>query len=248
MGMTAASTALSASAPNASAEREQGTIVASATSLMVASWLNEPGSPWMAIFIPAPTSPADLSVADVARGDCFLAPYHSSIADFSGVMSGGMKLSPQPNVGSHEDEENRGDHAIHGEESCIKPAQIARRNQRVFVGQQQRGGSNAKPSGDPKSEEMPKPRQQAKHRQVHAARGPKSRRNSHRLRQAVEACGAVMLEILARIENIEAGGPQSDRGREHENARIERTTDRDPRGRGRESQCEPQHKMGPAGK
>src|SRR6266568_4328493 len=69
-------------------------MIASATSLMVASWLNEPGSPWMAIFMPAPTSFVVESEAGVAIGACepdFLAPYQSSIADFCAIVSDDME-------------------------------------------------------------------------------------------------------------------------------------------------------------
>jgi hypothetical protein len=45
MGMAAASTDPLATAAKASAESEKGTMTASATSFMAASWLNEPGSP-----------------------------------------------------------------------------------------------------------------------------------------------------------------------------------------------------------
>src|ERR1039457_3127754 len=57
---------------------------------MAASWLNEPGSPWMAIFIPVPGSlvvEARVDGVMDACETCFLAPYHSSIADFREVVS-----------------------------------------------------------------------------------------------------------------------------------------------------------------
>ena len=57
MGMAAASTDPLETAAKASAERAKGTMTASATRFIAASWLNEPGSPWMAIFIPLRRSP-----------------------------------------------------------------------------------------------------------------------------------------------------------------------------------------------
>lgn len=51
MGITAASTFDSDNEEKTSAESAQGTISAPGTNLSAASWLNEPGSPWMAIFM-----------------------------------------------------------------------------------------------------------------------------------------------------------------------------------------------------
>src|SRR3954454_15565329 len=41
----------------------------------------------------------------------------------------------QPQVGGHEGQEYHGDHAIHGKESGIEAAKVARRNDRVLIGQ-----------------------------------------------------------------------------------------------------------------
>ena len=51
MGMAAASALPEARVAKTSAERGQGTMVAPGTSLRAASWLKEPGSPWIAIFM-----------------------------------------------------------------------------------------------------------------------------------------------------------------------------------------------------
>src|SRR6266568_872660 len=99
-------------------------MTASATSFMAASWLNEPGSPWMAIFIPVPTPPVVVCELDVANGacaDCFLAPYHRSTADLREIASNDMGLPLQPNVGGDECKKDHGDNTVHSEEGGVEP-------------------------------------------------------------------------------------------------------------------------------
>ncbi len=57
MGIAAASTTPSSKARNTSAESAHGTISAPATSFSAASWLNAPGSPWIAIFMQSSSAP-----------------------------------------------------------------------------------------------------------------------------------------------------------------------------------------------
>ena len=52
MGITAAETAPEPTRANTSTEAAQGTTVQPGTICLAASWLNEPASPWIAIFTP----------------------------------------------------------------------------------------------------------------------------------------------------------------------------------------------------
>jgi len=62
----------------------------------------------------------------------------------------------------------------------------------------------------------------------------------------MESGVAVELEILAGVENVEAGNPEGDGGGEQEDARIEGTANRDP-GRGRsDTQGETEDDVRPA--
>ena len=134
---------------------------ASGNDSSAASWLNEPGSPWMAIFIPVSASLpfADAAGAVVAwryRAECFLAPYHSSTAAFivsCAIRRCHQRYLPQPQIGGDKDEKDHGDDAVHGEECGIQAAQVARRNDGVLIGQQQADGGNAQPAGDAESEQ-----------------------------------------------------------------------------------------------
>jgi hypothetical protein len=130
----------------------------------------------------------------------------------------------QPHIGGDEGKKDHGNHTVHGEEGGIETAEVARGNERVLVCQQKARGCDAEPSGDPKVEETPKPDQQSQHGQMHNARRPKRCGNPDCLGKAVKAGGPVMLEVLARVENVESADPKCYCCGEDKNARIEAAT------------------------
>src|SRR5580698_5354136 len=110
----------------------------------------------------------------------------------------------QPQIRRHKAQKHHRNHAIHGEERSIQPPQIARRNQRVLIRQQQRHRTNANPPRQLKMKQPAEPHQQSQHRQVHQPRCPERSWNARSLRQTVKPRHAVVVIILARIEHIEA--------------------------------------------
>src|SRR6202043_3387680 len=67
------------------------------------------------------------------------------------------------------------------------------------------------------------------------------------LRDGEKSGAAVVVEVLARVQNVEAANPQSDRRAENQGARIEAAGDGDPCGGGRNTQRETKKKMRPGG-
>src|ERR1700728_1000492 len=94
MGIAAASATPESSAANTSAERAQRTISASGASFSAASWLNEPGSPWIAIFMLLSLAPGRESRGSKLHPRVHLAPYHTWLAAipahrFLSIFTGG---------------------------------------------------------------------------------------------------------------------------------------------------------------
>ncbi len=59
----------------------------------------------------------------------------------------------------------------------------------------------------------------------------------------VESDGAVEVEILAGVKDVEAGDPEGDGGGEKKDARIERAADGDPGGGGSDAESEAENEM-----
>src|ERR1700676_2811204 len=202
MGITAASTSWFARAENTSADSEKGAITASSTSFIAASWLNDPGSPWMAIFIAAPVSPLPDAGFGVGAGFpkfCFLAPYHRLSCGSLEERGPVIESVPQPQVRGDKGEEDGGNHAVHGKEGGSQAAQIARRDEGVFVAEKQGNRRDPQPACGLEMKQPRKPGQQSQHEEVHDARDPEGGRDPQRLGQAVEACGAIVLVVLAGV-------------------------------------------------
>src|ERR1700683_1077900 len=159
------------------------------------------------------------------------------------VFSHGMrrepwKSSPQPEVGCHKDEKDRGDDAIHGEKGGIQAAQVAGGNEGVLISQQEGNGGDAKPAEYLKLKQKGEPDEETQDGEVHGASGPEGCRDADGLGQAVKASGAVVFDVLTGIKNVKAADPQSDGGGEHEDAGVERAADGNPGCRGGEPQRE----------
>ena len=97
-------------------------------------------------------------------------------------------------------------------------------------------------------EQHHQPHQQTQHDQVHRARDPECRPQSQSCRNAEQSGRPVMRLILAGVEHIEPRNPEQHRNREHNDARIERAANRDPRSRRRKTQREAQKEVRPARK
>ena len=90
--------------------------------------------------------------------------------------------------------------------------------------------------------------EQKKHDEVGGARHPQRAGDAEVTRDGVESGVAVELEILASVEDVEAGNPEGHSGSEKKDPRVERAAYRDPRcGRG-DAEGESEHEMRPAGK
>src|SRR5580658_5818265 len=116
------------------------------------------------------------------------------------AFQGAYRLEPNPEVGSDKGKKYGGDDAVHGEEGGIEAAQVARGNQRVFIGQEQGHSPNAQPADDLEVEKQAEPDEQGEHGQVHDAGGDEGSGDADGLGQAVKAGGAVVLEVLAGVE------------------------------------------------
>src|SRR6185436_17520573 len=81
---------------------------------------------------------------------------------------------------------------------------------------------------------------------MHYPRSPESCRDANGLGQTVQAGGAVVLEILAGVEHIKPPNPKRDSRGKDEYAWIQAPTNRDPRGRWGEAECQAKHEVRPA--
>ena len=89
--------------------------------------------------------------------------------------------------------------------------------------------------------------QQEEHDPVKGAGDPESAGDADVARDGVEAGVAVELEILAGVEDVETGDPESDGGGEKKDARIEGAANGDPGGGRGDAEGETEHEMRPAG-
>ena len=63
----------------------------------------------------------------------------------------------------------------------------------------------------------------------------------------MEAGGFVEFDVLAGVENVESADPERDGGAEDQHARVERATNGDPCGGGRDAESEAEDKVGRGG-
>ena len=81
---------------------------------------------------------------------------------------------------------------------------------------------------------------------MHFPRRPKSRCETGSLRKAVQARGAVVLEVLAGVKYVETRRPKRHRRGQHQDPRVKRAAHRNPRRSRRQSQRQPQSQVRPA--
>src|SRR5579863_4152269 len=158
----------------------------------------------------------------------------------------GASAAPEPEVGGDKAEEHHGDDAIHGEEGSVETAQVAGGDDGVLVAEQQSDGADTDPTGGAEVEEQAEPEEQAEHGEMHEPGDPEGSANADGLGKAIEAGGAVVVNILAGIENVEACDPEGDGAGEDEDASIEGATDGDPGGGGSDAESETENEVGVA--
>jgi hypothetical protein len=127
-----------------------------------------------------------------------------------GMTKKALNSTPEPEIGGHKGKKDRADDAVHGEKGGIEAAQVAGRNDGVLVTEQERDGGDANPAKDMKVKEDGEPDEQAEHGQMHEARDPEGGRDADGLGQTVQSDGAVVLEVLAGVEDVKAGDPESE--------------------------------------
>jgi hypothetical protein len=153
----------------------------------------------------------------------------------------------QEDVCGYERGEDCGDYAVHGEEGSVEFAEVAGRDERVFVGEEQRDGYDSGGGEFSECEGGDQGDQKQKHDYVEGARDPEGAGYSQVAGDGVESGVAVEVEILAGVEDVEAGDPEGDGGGENKDARVEGAANGDPGGGGRHAEGEAEHEMRPAG-
>ncbi len=149
----------------------------------------------------------------------------------------------EPDIGSDEGEEDHGDDTIHGEEGGIKPTQVAWGDDEVFVEQQESYDGDTYLTGEAEVEEDGEPGEQGDDGEVKYAGDPEGGGEADGLRDAEETCMAVVVHVLAGVEDVKAGYPAGDDGGEQGDAGIERAADCDPgSGRG-DAECEAENNV-----
>ena len=156
-------------------------------------------------------------------------------------------LLPQKYVCSHEEGEDHGDHAVHGEESGVEIGKIVWLDEGMFVEQEQRDSDNAGEREFAESEGGEQGDQQEQHDQVEGARDPESAGDAEVAGDGVESGVAVELEILAGVEDVEAGDPEGHGGSKNNDARVEGSANGNPGGGGRDAEGKTEHEVRPAG-
>jgi len=144
-------------------------------------------------------------------------------------------LSSQENIGRYECGEDHGDYAVHGEEGGVEFREVVGLDQGVFVEQEDRNGDDARDGEFAESEGRDKRHQQEQHDEVEEAGDPKSPGDAEVARDGMEAGIAVEVEILTGVEDVEAGNPESDGGSEKQDTGVEKATNGDPGGGGRDA-------------
>ena len=147
-----------------------------------------------------------------------------------------LAVESHPEVYGDEGEEDGSDDPVHGKECGVEPGKIFGRDERMFPGEKRSYGKDSNPAEERKIEENSEPDQEREHEEVHDACGEKGSIQTDGLGNAVQLRFAVVLKILAGIEDIETADPERDGCSEDE-----MRTSREPRmaihaagGRGRE--------------
>jgi hypothetical protein len=116
----------------------------------------------------------------------------------------------------------------------------------VLIGQQQGDGGDAEPAEDHEVKEQANQTSRPSMARCMSARAQKAA-GCRWPGAGCEAGGAVVLEVLAGVEDVEAADPEGDGGGEHDDARVERAADGDPGGGGGEAERQAEAQVRPAG-
>src|ERR1700730_7394341 len=117
----------------------------------------------------------------------------------------------------------------------------------MFVGQQRGDYGDAGPRGPREGETRREGREQDDYADVHDAGDQESVGDAEALGNGKEAGAAIVIDVLAGVENIEAADPEGYGGAEKKHTGIEAAGDGDPRGRGRNAESEAEDEVGPTG-
>ncbi len=155
-------------------------------------------------------------------------------------------LLSQEQVRCHEERKDYGDDAVHGEEGGIETGKIAGLEQGMFVEQEEHDGDDAGEREFAEREGWEQGDQQQQHDQVEGAGDPEGAADADVAWDGVESGVAVEVEILAGVDNVEAGDPEGDGGGKKKDARVEGAANGDPGGGGRYAESESEHEVRPA--
>jgi hypothetical protein len=152
-------------------------------------------------------------------------------------------LFSEKDVSAYEEGKNDGDDTVHGKEGSVEPAEIVRFHQRMFVDQEQHNRDNAGECDFAETESWKQTDQKDQHDEMEDTRNPKRRADANVARNGMEIRVAIKFEILAGVEDVEAGHPESDGCGKQQDARIERTANRDPCGGWSNAQSDAEHQV-----
>ena len=116
----------------------------------------------------------------------------------------------------------------------------------MLVEQEQRDGEDAGDREFAEGKSGEQSNQKQEHDEVESAGDPERALNTEVAGDGMKAGVAIKLEILAGVEDVEAGDPESDGGGEQKDAWIERTAYGDPCGGGSDTESESEHEVRPA--
>src|ERR1700682_2174210 len=117
----------------------------------------------------------------------------------------------------------------------------------MFVSQERDHDRYPGPCGPRESETSGQGREQGNYSEVHDAGDPEGIGDAEALGNGKEASAAVVVDVLASVEDIEAADPEGDCCAKNKHARIEAAGDGDPGGRGRDAEGETENEVGPTG-
>ena len=137
--------------------------------------------------------------------------------------------------------------AVGGKKRRVDFAEVVCADEGVFV--KQRGAGDDHPGrGDRSQTEAEEhPDKAGEGDQMEQAREAQRAGDAERAWDRMQSAGHVVLPVLAAIKDVEASSPEHDGGGHDQDARIERSAHRDPRGGGRDAHGQAEKQMGPAG-
>ncbi len=118
-------------------------------------------------------------------------------------------------------------------------------DQRMFVEQQGSHGGHSRHRQLTKAKHNDQRDQQPKHHDMKQTRDDQRIPDSEITRQRVQTVAAVVVMILTSVDHVEAADPERHRGGKQQYPRIERATNRDPRGRRSNTKGESKKEMRP---